>query len=53
MVARTVITARQERLGAELRKLRERAGLGLREAARATGIAESKLSSDGGGAASG
>ncbi|MCX5605544.1 helix-turn-helix transcriptional regulator [Streptomyces phaeochromogenes] len=45
MVARTVITVRQERLGAELRKLRERSGLGLREAARATGINESKLSS--------
>ncbi|MEU9955873.1 helix-turn-helix transcriptional regulator [Streptomyces sp. NPDC050982] len=45
MVARTVITVRQERIGAELRKLRERSGLGLREAARATGINESKLSS--------
>ncbi|MGC5564990.1 helix-turn-helix domain-containing protein [Streptomyces sp. FR-108] len=44
MVARTVITVRQERLGTELRKLRERSGLGLREAARATGINESKLS---------
>ncbi|MFD0308349.1 helix-turn-helix domain-containing protein [Streptomyces sp. NPDC127119] len=44
MVARTVITVRQERLGAELRKLRERSGLGLREAARATGINEGKLS---------
>ncbi|MPY53690.1 helix-turn-helix domain-containing protein [Streptomyces acidicola] len=45
MPARSVITARQERLGAELRKLRERAGLSGREAARALGIAETKLSS--------
>lgn len=45
MASRAVITARQERLGAELRKLRERAGLTLRVAARAAGIAESKLSS--------
>jgi transcriptional regulator with XRE-family HTH domain len=45
MASRAVITARQERLGAELRKLRERSGLTLREAARALGIAESKLSS--------
>ncbi|MFE9649345.1 helix-turn-helix domain-containing protein [Streptomyces sp. NPDC006365] len=44
MPARSIITARQERLGAELRKLRERAGLTGREAARALGIAESKLS---------
>ncbi|MGW1030156.1 helix-turn-helix domain-containing protein [Streptomyces sp. NPDC002577] len=44
MVARSTITVRQERLGKELRKLRERAGLGLREAARATGINEGKLS---------
>lgn len=44
MPARNIITARQERLGAELRKLRERAGLTGREAARALGIAESKLS---------
>ncbi|MDF3142951.1 MULTISPECIES: Scr1 family TA system antitoxin-like transcriptional regulator [unclassified Streptomyces] len=44
MPARSVITARQERLGAELRKLRERAGLSGREAARTLGIAESKLS---------
>ncbi|MGW5862064.1 helix-turn-helix domain-containing protein [Streptomyces sp. NPDC055239] len=38
------ITARQERLGKELRRLRERAGLSLREAARATGINEGKFS---------
>ncbi|GAA2271492.1 transcriptional regulator [Streptomyces ruber] len=44
MVARSVITVRQKRLGRELRKLRELAGLGLREAARATGINEGKLS---------
>ncbi|KUO16841.1 Scr1 family TA system antitoxin-like transcriptional regulator [Streptomyces dysideae] len=44
MPARSIITARQERLGAELRKLRERAGLSGREAARTLGIAESKLS---------
>ncbi|MET9507231.1 helix-turn-helix transcriptional regulator [Streptomyces flavidovirens] len=44
MPARSVITARHERLGAELRKLRERAGLSGREAARAAGIAESKVS---------
>ncbi|MCX4907507.1 helix-turn-helix transcriptional regulator [Streptomyces sp. NBC_00878] len=44
MPARSIITARQERLGAELRKLRERAGLSGREAARALGIAESRLS---------
>ncbi|MEU6677961.1 helix-turn-helix transcriptional regulator [Streptomyces sp. NPDC046925] len=44
MPARSVITARQERLGAELRKLRERAGLTGRDAARAAGIAETKVS---------
>ncbi|MEV8308135.1 Scr1 family TA system antitoxin-like transcriptional regulator [Streptomyces flavidovirens] len=44
MPARSIITARQERLGAELRKLRERAGLTAREASRTTGIAESKIS---------
>lgn len=44
MPARSVITARQERLGTELRKLRERAGLTGREAARAAGIAETKVS---------
>jgi transcriptional regulator with XRE-family HTH domain len=45
MASRSVITARQRRLGAELRKLREKAGLTLRAAAKALGIAESKLSS--------
>lgn len=44
MPARSIITARQERLGAELRKLRERAGLTAREAARIASIAESKVS---------
>lgn len=44
MPARSVVTARQQRLGAELRKLRERAGLTAREAAKAAGIAESKVS---------
>ncbi|MEV2251014.1 helix-turn-helix transcriptional regulator [Streptomyces sp. NPDC050147] len=44
MPARSIITARQERLGTELRKLRERAGLTGREAARAAGIAETKVS---------
>jgi transcriptional regulator with XRE-family HTH domain len=45
MPARTVITARQVRLAAELRKLRERAGLSVQEAARALGVAQTKLSS--------
>ncbi|MFD6288844.1 helix-turn-helix domain-containing protein [Streptomyces anthocyanicus] len=44
MPARSVVTARQQRLGAELRKLREQAGLTAREAAQASGIAESKIS---------
>ncbi|WP_406488525.1 helix-turn-helix domain-containing protein [Streptomyces phaeochromogenes] len=44
MPARSIVTARQQRLGAELRKLRERAGLTAREAAQASGIAESKIS---------
>ncbi|MBA2945222.1 helix-turn-helix transcriptional regulator [Streptomyces sp. PSKA28] len=44
MPARNVVTARQERLGAELRKLRERAGTSIREASEATGIAQSKIS---------
>ncbi|GGV53263.1 transcriptional regulator [Streptomyces longisporoflavus] len=45
MPARKVITARQERLATELRKLRERTGLPVQEAARALGIAQPKLSS--------
>lgn len=44
MAARVTITARQARLGKELRRLRERAGLSLREAARVTGINEGKFS---------
>ncbi|WP_128433820.1 helix-turn-helix domain-containing protein [Streptomyces cyaneus] len=44
MPARSIVTKRQQRLGAELRKLRERAGLTAREAAQAAGIAESKIS---------
>ncbi|MEU6678447.1 helix-turn-helix transcriptional regulator [Streptomyces sp. NPDC046925] len=44
MAARVTVTARQERLGKELRRLRERAGLSLREAARAAGINEGKFS---------
>jgi transcriptional regulator with XRE-family HTH domain len=44
MPARSIVTARQQRLGAELRKLREKAGLTAREAAKASGIAESKVS---------
>ncbi|MEV8015087.1 helix-turn-helix transcriptional regulator [Streptomyces sp. NPDC086554] len=44
MSARSVITARQERLGAELRRLRERAGLTGREAARGMGFAETRIS---------
>ncbi|MEV7196342.1 helix-turn-helix transcriptional regulator [Streptomyces sp. NPDC093510] len=44
MSARSIITARQERLGTELRKLRERAGLTGREAARDMGFAETRIS---------
>ncbi|MGW6021476.1 helix-turn-helix domain-containing protein [Streptomyces sp. NPDC055099] len=44
MPARSLITARQVRLAAELRKLRERAGLSVGEAARLLGIAPTKLS---------
>ncbi|MCX4787862.1 helix-turn-helix domain-containing protein [Streptomyces sp. NBC_01221] len=44
MPARSIVTARQERLGVELRKLRERAGLSGREASRVIGIAETKIS---------
>ncbi|MEU6995256.1 helix-turn-helix transcriptional regulator [Streptomyces sp. NPDC046465] len=45
MAARVTVTARQERLGKELRRLRERAGMSLRDAARAAGVNEGKLSS--------
>ncbi|MBB5933863.1 helix-turn-helix domain-containing protein [Streptomyces zagrosensis] len=44
MPARTTTTARQERLGAELRKLRERAGLTARDAARGLAIDHTKIS---------
>ncbi|WP_447039120.1 Scr1 family TA system antitoxin-like transcriptional regulator [Streptomyces sp. DSM 118878] len=44
MPARKVITARHMRLATELRKLRERAGLSVREAAHLLGIAPPKLS---------
>lgn len=44
MPARTMTTARQERLAAELRKLRERAGLSVQGAAQVLGIAQTKLS---------
>lgn len=44
MPARSTVTARQARLGAELRKLRERAGRSIREASDVTGIAQSKIS---------
>ncbi|GGK97330.1 helix-turn-helix domain-containing protein [Streptomyces flaveus] len=44
MPARSIVTARQARLGAELRKLRERAGPSIREASEATGIAQTKIS---------
>ncbi|MFG3259155.1 helix-turn-helix domain-containing protein [Streptomyces sp. NPDC048172] len=40
-----MITARQSRLATELRKLREKAGLSVQEAARSLGIAHTKLSS--------
>ena len=44
MPARSTVTARQARLGAELRKLRERAGPSIREASEITGVAQSKIS---------
>ena len=44
MASRKRVTARQERLGRELRKLRETRRLSLREAARRTGIDEGRLS---------
>jgi transcriptional regulator with XRE-family HTH domain len=46
---RSTPTARQRRLGAELRKLRERAGLVSTEAARELGITQSRLSAIEGG----
>ncbi|MFD5321437.1 helix-turn-helix transcriptional regulator [Streptomyces sp. NPDC127098] len=44
MGARVTITARQARLGLELRRLREAAGMSVREAARGLGINETKIS---------
>ncbi|NGO73654.1 helix-turn-helix domain-containing protein [Streptomyces boncukensis] len=44
MAVRKHVTARQARLGRELRKLREAAGLTLRAASRQTGIDEGRLS---------
>ncbi|TPQ21734.1 helix-turn-helix domain-containing protein [Streptomyces sporangiiformans] len=44
MPARSIVSTRQARLGAELRKLRERAGPSIREASEGTGIAQTKIS---------
>ncbi|MFF7024523.1 helix-turn-helix domain-containing protein [Streptomyces klenkii] len=44
MATRTIVTARQERLGAELRKLRERAGVTARDAGRVVGLDQAKMS---------
>lgn len=44
MPPRTVTTARQRRLGVELRRMRERAGYSAREAAAALGIDHTKIS---------
>ncbi|MEU4209701.1 helix-turn-helix transcriptional regulator [Streptomyces sp. NPDC026206] len=44
MARRTIVTARQERLGAELRKLRERVGVTAREAAQVIGFDQAKMS---------
>lgn len=44
MPARTIVTARQERLGAELRTMREQAGLTVRQAARDLSIDQTKIS---------
>ncbi|GHG76013.1 helix-turn-helix domain-containing protein [Streptomyces griseocarneus] len=44
MPPRTATTARQRRLGAELRKMREAAGLNAREAAKLLGIDHTKIS---------
>ncbi|MFE5868067.1 helix-turn-helix domain-containing protein [Streptomyces roseifaciens] len=44
MATRTIVTARQERLGAELRKLRERAGFTASEAGRVVGLDQAKMS---------
>lgn len=44
MPARAFVTARQERLGAELRRLREHAGLSVRQVARDLSIDQTKIS---------
>ncbi|MEU1816734.1 helix-turn-helix transcriptional regulator [Streptomyces roseifaciens] len=44
MATRTIVTARQERLGAELRKLRETAGFTASEAGRVVGLDQAKMS---------
>lgn len=44
MATRTIVTARQERLGAELRKLREQAGVTAREAGAVVGLDQAKMS---------
>jgi transcriptional regulator with XRE-family HTH domain len=44
MASRSITTARQERLGSELRRLRERAGLTLREAAKGLGMDQTRIS---------
>ncbi|QLE76215.1 helix-turn-helix domain-containing protein [Streptomyces rectiverticillatus] len=44
MATRTIVTARQERLGAELRKLRERAGVTARQAGAVVGLDQAKMS---------
>ncbi|MFC5145437.1 helix-turn-helix domain-containing protein [Streptomyces aureoversilis] len=44
MARRSIVTARQERLGAELRKLRERSGVSARDAAAAVGRDQAWLS---------
>ncbi|WP_058045927.1 helix-turn-helix domain-containing protein [Streptomyces roseifaciens] len=44
MARRTIVTARQERLGAELRRLRERSGVSARDAAAAVGRDQAWLS---------
>ncbi|MGK5732413.1 helix-turn-helix domain-containing protein [Streptomyces sp. URMC 124] len=44
MARRSIVTARQERLGTELRKLRERAGVSARDAAAAVGRDQAWLS---------
>ena len=44
MPPRSNPTARQERLGAELRKMRERAGMTAREAAKRLGVSPMQMS---------